>query len=426
MNTISKPAKVWLNALNLEYVSGTIRLPGSKSISNRALIIRALCHENFEISNLSDSDDTRILNALLHSGEEVLDAHHAGTTFRFLTAYLALTGRNTILTGSERMKQRPIGPLVDALRSLGASIDYMENDGFPPIKINRPTSQPPSVVRLNAGISSQYISALLMVAPTLPDGLEILLEGDAVSWPYIEMTLQMMEYFGIKTDRKDNSIRVQHQHYQARDFFVESDWSAASYFYIIAGLSKSATITLEGLNEHSLQGDAAIARLSEKFGIETEYIDHKIVIRKVSGVRDTSFFENDFIQQPDIAQSISVLAAGHGTHTVYSGLQTLKIKETDRIAALQRELAKFGVYLSPVPERLSGKSGKSYYLQEGKAMSPDNDECIATYNDHRMAMAFAPLALKFPVCIADPEVVSKSYPGFWDDLKKLGFIIKFS
>ena len=265
-----------------------------------------------------------------------------------------------------------------------------------------------------------------MVAPTLPDGLEIILEGDVVSKPYIEMTLQMMEYFGIKTDRKENSIRVQHQHYQARDFFVESDWSAASYFYSIAGLSKSATITLEGLNEKSLQGDSVIVRLGEKFGIKTEYLDHKIVIRKVSGVKDTAFFEYDFIQQPDIAQSISVLAAGQGTHTVYTGLQTLKIKETDRIAALQQELAKFGVYLSPVPERLSGKSGKSYYLQEGKAMPPDNDVCIDTYNDHRMAMAFAPLALKFPVCIADPEVVSKSYPGFWDDLKKLGFIIKFS
>jgi len=402
-------------------ISGTVQLSGSKSISNRALMIQAICGDAFQIENISDSDDTQTLKTLLDTKNSVLDCHHAGTTFRFLTAYLAFSGRTVTLTGSERMQQRPVGPLVDALRSCGASIDYLKNEGYPPLQINLPVSQPPESINLPADISSQFISALLMVAPTFNNGLIIELEGSVVSKPYIEMTIGIMSYFGVEVSWNDNILTIPNAKYQPRDFYVEADWSAASYYYAIAGLADEAEIRLEGLLKNSLQGDAHISEICRKFGIMTEYDNRTVVIRKSKNTEPPAFFEYDFIRQPDIVQSIAVLAAGLGTHCVYSGLQTLRIKETDRIKALQTELAKFSVFLSAVPPRFSGKSKKEYFMQEGKAINPENHTEIETYNDHRMAMSFAGLSVLFPVSITDPEVVSKSYPLFWQDLEKLGF-----
>ena len=403
-------------------IRGTIALSGSKSISNRVLLIRALTSGHFEIHHLSDSDDTISMENLLLSQAEVLDAHHAGTTFRFLTAYLATKPGTHILTGSERMKQRPVKALVDALNHLGADISYIENEGFPPLKINTPKDTWKNTITLPAHISSQYITALLLIAPTLQQGLQIHLEGDIVSRPYIEMTLGIMKYFGVTSVWENQTIVVPHQPYQARDFHVEADWSAASYFYTIAGLANSADITLHGLHQDSLQGDADIVKIAEKFNLETTYGDHQARICKKKNLTHPSHYEYNFLKVPDITQIISVLCSGLGTHGLFTGLQTLRIKETDRIAALQNEHAKMNVFLSLMPSKFSKKSGVEYYMQEGTSVtSDDNMPVIETYKDHRMAMSFATLGLLFPVVILDPMVVSKSYPKFWKDLVHLGF-----
>ena len=402
-------------------IFGKIKLSGSKSISNRVLLIRSLCSGNFKIDNLSDSDDTTTLKNLLESKDSVLDAHHAGTTYRFLTAFLALTGREAILTGSLRMKERPIGPLVDVLRMMGASIEYSENAGFPPIHIKSPTGQPPAEISLTANISSQYISAIIMIAPILPQGLTIQLEGEVVSRPYIEMTIGIMRHFGVKVEWNQKIIVIKPQKYIPKDFFVEADWSAASYYYAIAAASDNAEIRLEGLMSQSLQGDAAIVEIGKKFGVTTEFENQAIVIKKSGIFKSPVFFEYDFINQPDIMQSISVLAGILGTQCIFSGLQTLRIKETDRIAALQNELGKFQVYLSAIPKKFAQKTDKELFMQEGKAFSEDETKSIDTYNDHRMAMSFAALSMSFPIIIKDANVVSKSYPKFWSDLNTIGF-----
>ena len=408
-------------------IKGEITLSGSKSISNRVLLIRALCVEKFEIFNLSDSDDTISMEKLISSSDGILDAHHAGTTFRFLTAYFSRKSGTQILTGSERMKQRPVKALVDALNSLGANIEYLEKDGYPPLKINPPSDSVKNEISLPANISSQYITALLLISPVIPGGLTIRLEGEIVSAPYIEMTIGIMQYFGVKVDWNGQTLHVAHQTYVPKDYHVEADWSAASYYYIIAGFSNSADIILKGLHKNSLQGDSAIAEIANKFSIETTFNDHEIRILKPQKSVSPDHFEYNFIKVPDIAQSISVLCAGLGTHGLFSGLQTLKIKETDRIAALQNELAKVGVFLNKMPDRLSKKTGIEYYMQEGKCMSDElNIPEVNTYNDHRMAMSFAPIGLLFPIRINDPQVVSKSYPLFWKDLGILGFEIILS
>ncbi len=400
---------------------GSIILSGSKSISNRVLIIRALCEEPFEISNLSDSDDTNTLQKLLDSEDYELDAHHAGTTFRFLTSYLAVGKGENILTGSERMQERPIKALSEALIRMGADISYTKNEGYPPLKIGSPQKELASTIELPADISSQYISSLLLIAPTLPNGLKINLVGEIVSRPYLEMTLRIMEYFGIKHTWEGQTIQVVHQKYQARDFYVEADWSAASYYYIIAALSDNADITLRGLDEESLQGDSAIAKIGTSFGVNTEFRNKEIRLTK-SKEKTTDSFEYDFIKCPDIAQSVSTMAAGLGISALFSGLQTLRIKETDRIAALQTELAKVQVYLSKLPEKFSKNSGIEYFLQEGNASKGDIPPVFATYKDHRMAMAFGPLSILFPIEIEEHMVVTKSYPNYWSDLEKLGFL----
>lgn len=407
-------------------IKGEITLSGSKSISNRVLLIRALSGQKFDIYNLSNSDDTVSMVHLLESDDNVLDAHHAGTTFRFLTAYLSTKPGSQTLTGSERMKQRPVKALVDALNHLGANIEYLENEGYPPLKINGPKDNWKNEIALPANISSQYITALLLIAPSLPLGLTIHLEGVIVSRPYIEMTIGIMSDFGVVVSWQGQSISVSPQKYKATTYHVEADWSAASYFYEIAGLSKSAEITLIGLHQNSLQGDAAVADIGAKLGIQTIFDDHKITIVKKEGVVFPKNFEYNFIKVPDIAQSISVLCAGIGCNILYSGLQTLKIKETDRIAALKQEHSKMSVALYKMPDRFSSKTGIEYYMQEGQSKSENGIPSIDTYNDHRMAMCFAPLGLLFPLQINDPDVVSKSYPGFWKDLSALGFQITSS
>lgn len=421
MSSEKQRSIIHVDAAELPEVNGTIMLQGSKSISNRVLIIRALSQSLFDIHLLSSSDDTVILNKLLSSKDEILDVHHAGTTFRFLTAFAALTGREAILTGSERMQQRPIGPLVESLRQLGCRIEYLGIEGYPPLKINGHSGLKSRRVKISAEISSQFISALLLTAPVLPEGLEIYLEGSIVSLPYIRMTLKIMEYFGVEHIWEGHVIRIAHQEYKARDFVVEPDWSSASYYYAVAALSQKAGIFLPGLKKDSVQGDAAIAEIAAAFGVRTEFTAEGVHISKTGNDKTGQWFEYNFIEQPDLVQSMAVMAAGLGTTCTYTGLSTLKIKETDRIAALQKELQRFGVHLNLMPARFSKRSGIEYYLQEGKAAKPDIPVCISTYNDHRMAMAFAPLALKFPLCIEDPDVVSKSYPEFWKDIQSLGF-----
>jgi len=407
-------------------VEGTIHLEGSKSISNRVLIIKALCEDSFSIENLSPSDDTNILQKFLtQSSSEPYDAGHAGTSFRFSTAYLSLQEGTQILTGSDRMKERPIGPLVDALRSIGATIDYIENEGYPPLNIG--TFQKDKYQRnvsISGATSSQYLSALLLIAPTLPDGLQLNITEKLVSRPYLEMTLRIMAHFGVShTWVNDMTIDIKSQKYNGSDIVIESDWSAASYFYEIAAFAKEAKIELKGLFEDSFQGDRAIADFATKLGIDTRFGDQTITITK-SDRKLPDVFEYNFLKEPDLAQSIAVLSAGIGVYSIFSGLETLKIKETDRIAALKAELEKVDVFLSLLPAKFSPKSTGEYYAINGTA-NKDKKPQFATYKDHRMAMAFAPLGSLFPVTIEKPMVVTKSYASYWDDLQRLGFEVQF-
>lgn len=402
---------------------GDITLSGSKSISNRALIIRALCAEDFPIHRLANAKDTELLQQLLVSDKIVRDAGAAGTTFRFMTAYLAMQPDTQILTGTERMKKRPIGVLVDALRQLGADIEYLEAEGYPPLQINAPKDMGRTRrLSIAANTSSQYISALLMLAPTLPQGLELQLEGNIVSRPYIEMTLALMRHFGVQSQWIEQTIKIAPQDYTPREFIVEADWSAASYYYAMAALAEAPDLQLNGLFRESAQGDAVLATMMTAFGIQTEYNEHGIRLYKKETPLPPAF-EYDFLECPDLAQTLAVVCAGLGVYGAFTGLQTLLIKETDRIAALKNELAKVGVSLAALPPRFAQKSGKTFYTIEGQAIVK-NIPTFATYEDHRMAMAFAPLAMLGDIRIEEPEVVVKSYPDFWEDIERLGFAVQ--
>ena len=396
-------------------ISATIQLPASKSISNRALIIHALGKGIHRPDNLSDCDDTRVMvRALENQESETIDIMAAGTAMRFLTAYLSVTPGSRIITGTERMKQRPIEVLVNALRELGADIEYVMNEGFPPLRITG-TSLCKKEISLRGNVSSQYISALLMIAPMLKDGLTVTLTGEIISRPYINLTLRLMEDFGAKASWiNDHELRVEPQPYHSIPFYVESDWSAASYWYQIAALSKDAEITLPALFKHSYQGDSKVAELFRLLGVETIYGNQTVTLRK-SG-ETIGRMEYDFINQPDLAQTFVVTCALLGIPFRFSGLQSLKIKETDRMAALICEMRKLGYVLH--------ESDHSTLSWNGE-LCERNYEAIDTYEDHRMAMAFAPACLVLPdVCINNPQVVSKSYPRYWDDLKAAGFIIE--
>lgn len=391
-----------------------INLPSSKSISNRVLILNALSYSPFQIKNLSDSDDTVVLEKALFSNDSVFDIGHAGTAMRFLTAFLSKIAGEWIVTGSERMKQRPISILVDALHQLGAKIEYVGVEGFPPLKIfgSHLTGKE---LELDGSISSQYISALLMIAPTLENGLTLKLTGNITSRPYIELTLKLMERFGVKHFWTENEITIPQQNYFPSDFTVEADWSGASYWYQILALANSGEILLENLQLVSLQGDSHIEKWFRQFGVVSIQTEAGVLISKKNHSQPQKL-EIDFIENPDVAQTMACLCVALNVPFHFIGLKTLKIKETNRIEALQNELAKFGAVLTEPAEGELSWDGK--IISELKMENP----VIETYHDHRMALSFAPMVIAgFKMQINNPEVVSKSYPGFWNDLKSVGF-----
>ncbi len=400
----------------------TIKLPASKSVSNRALIINALSGGKISPQNLSDCDDTQVVIDALKDMPRVIDVKAAGTAMRFLTAYLAVRGGEHVITGTERMKHRPIGPLVDALRYFGADIEYTEQEGFPPLRIKgKPLKG--GYLEMPGDVSSQYISALLMIGPVLKDGLELKLTGTLASRSYIDLTLWTMQQFGAEAEWSDiDTLAVKPTPYQPHEYYIESDWSAASYWYEILALSshRDNTFMLKGLTDGSKQGDS-VARylfslLSVKTTVENGDDPRMGGIRITRNVRTLPKLEYDFINSPDLAQTFAVCCAVLDIPFLFTGLSSLLIKETNRIEALKTELRKLGYVIKD---------------QNGSELFWDGEKCeptfepIDTYEDHRMAMAFAPAAIKFPgLRINHPEVVSKSYPHFWDDLRHAGFQIK--
>ena len=412
-----------------------ISITGSKSETNRLLLLQAL-FSNLTVQNTSNSDDSEVMEKALHQTLQTesynlktftIDIHHAGTAMRFLTAYFASQpDREVILTGSARMKERPIHILVEALNSLGAQISYEEIVGFPPIRIKGVQLQK-SEVSIEANTSSQFISALLLIAPKLKNGLTLHLKGEITSLPYIKMTLALLNEIGVKTSFENESITIQPATYslQPTTIVVESDWSSASYFYSIVSLSEIGTqITLSSYKKHSLQGDAALVEIYKDFGVETVFNENKsITISKVNhnhnikSETDNRQLKYDLNNCPDIAQTIAVTCFGLGFGCELTGLHTLKIKETDRLEALKTELSKLGAIISITDHSLVLEKAKSNFKMT-------KNVSISTYQDHRMAMAFAPLALKTALIIEDSEVVSKSYPGFWEELKSVGFFIE--
>ena len=391
-----------------------LQITGSKSESNRALLLQAL-YNGLTIQNLSNSDDSKLMKNALSSKATNIDIHHAGTAMRFLTAYFAVNmGKTTILTGSERMQQRPIKILVDALNSLGADIGYIKNEGYPPLLIKgRQLSK--KIVYLKSDISSQYISALLLIAPFLKNGLELHLEGKITSLPYIKMTLALLDEMGVETKFEGNVIRVLPLSNQVSKIFtVESDWSSASYYYSILALSPVGTqIDLSDYKPESLQGDAVLRNIYKKLGVESSFSGTTLSLKKVQRPLPACL-DLDLSDAPDIAQTIVVSCLGLEIDCDLTGLHTLKIKETDRLLALKNEIKKLGTEL-----KITDNS-----LHLNNVATLNCDVYINTYNDHRMAMAFAPLALRTSLHIENADVVSKSYPDFWEDIKSIGFKVE--
>lgn len=403
-NVISAPS---------EPVKNTIHIPSSKSISNRMLVINALAGSGASLINLSESDDTVVLQQALESEEQVIDVGHAGTSMRFLTAYLCTRPGEVTLTGSQRMKQRPIGPLVDALKQLGAGIDYLETRACPPLKIKGGDIRGGGI-SIDAGISSQFISALMMIGPKLEGGLTIQLEGEVVSASYIEMTLSLMNKCGAEASFDGRKITVPQGTYQVDQFRVESDWSGASYWYEVAAMLPGSEIFLPNLSPDGLQGDSVLAQLYNALGIHTSLHETGIVLRSQKQELPAEFVY-DFTTCPDLVQTLAVTLCALDIPFRFTGTVTLRVKETDRIAALQAELRRVGFVLTADP-------GGEWLEWDGTLCEPESDPLIRTYHDHRMAMAFAPLAIqRKKIAIEDPDVVSKSYPGFWKDLGKAGF-----
>jgi len=387
-------------------------LPASKSISNRALIINALAGGKSDLHNLSDANDTQLMLRLVNATDKVINVEDAGTTMRFLTAYFSVTHQQKILTGTDRMKERPIGILVDALRLLGVEIVYLEKEGYPSHEIKKFAGQKVNTLRIRGDVSSQYISALMMIAPTLPNGLMLELEGKVGSRPYIEMTASLMKHFGVSSTFVGSTITVPSQKYSPASFTVESDWSATSYWFAFAALAEQATIQLPRLSLQSLQGDSAIVKIMEVLGVKAEMKNDLLVLTKQ---QHQSSIEWDFTHCPDLAQTVAVVCAAKGIEGHFTGLESLRIKETDRIAALQTELQKINADLIEV-------DAAHWTLKPSKNL-PTNAE-FKTYKDHRMAMAFAPLASLMDVEIEEPNVVRKSYPNYWNDMKSFGFDIR--
>ncbi|XCI75206.1 MAG: 3-phosphoshikimate 1-carboxyvinyltransferase [Flavobacteriales bacterium] len=396
-------------------LNGSVRITGSKSESNRLLILQALYSGQILIENLSDAADTEVLQRVLSVSNGLVNVHHAGTAMRFLTAYFASeTGRNIVLTGSERMKQRPIAILVDALRELGAKIDYLEGKGCPPLKI-RGRRLKGGCIEMNAQVSSQYISALMLITSNFENDLEIVLSGKLISLPYLRMTFDLLQKSGVECSWQDRYIRIRPGRLVGeKSFSVESDWSSASYYYAFTALARDCQLNLSVYKEDSLQGDRAISTIyRENFGVDTVFEGGRIHLNKNPCYALPDRIELDLNATPDIAQTIAVTCVGLQIKCLLTGLETLKIKETDRLQALQNELTKIGAEVRVTTDAL-----------ELTGFSPRQlDFCIDTYQDHRMAMAFAPLGLCYPIRIYQPEVVEKSYPTFWTDLQGLGFSI---
>lgn len=415
-------------------ISGRIKLPASKSISNRMLLLSELAERKIQLTNISDCDDTFVMLRALKRGSiidkspcthdtrvqgalneqsEVVDIMAAGTAMRFLTAYYATReGADIVITGTERMRHRPIRLLVDALRSLGAIIDYEGEQGYPPLRIKGKKLDGGSI-SLPGNVSSQYISALLMTAPTMKKGLTLHIEGETISRPYINITLSLMRRFGITIDEPDESTYIIHAgEYSGGDYLIENDWSAASYWYEALALADEGELLLEGLFADSLQGDSCVSRLFAPLGVATEFSGNDAVLRKTQ--KAIARYDADLTECPDLAQTMVAACCAMGVPFRFGGLQSLRIKETDRLLALRQELAKFGFHI----EERQG----SILEWDGQKGEPTQDIAIKTYDDHRMAMCLAPLALlKSGLQILDAQVVSKSYPTFWQDLKSMGY-----
>ncbi len=379
------------------------------------LIMQALSGRLFELKNLSESDDTRVLRDAVKQASSVKDIGHAGTAMRFLTAFLSTRKKQVILTGSDRMKERPVGALVDALRELGAEITYLEQEGCAPLEIAGGLKKGGRIT-VDGGISSQFISALMMIGPVLEGGLHISLSGDVVSASYIRMTLSLMQKGGIEVSFNGREISISEGNYIFDRFVVESDWSGASYWFLIAALMPGSRITLPNLEKNSLQGDAVLVSLFKVLGVESRMENHSLVLHS-GGEVSNNFFEYDFTACPDLTQTLAVTLCAMGIPFFFTGTRTLRVKETDRVAALQVELGKFGFLIE------AGAGGDSISW-DGKRGQAENNPIIKTYHDHRMAMAFAPLAILMgDVIVNEPMVVTKSYPDFWQDLKKAGFSV---
>ena len=393
-----------------------IAVTGSKSETNRLLLLQAL-FPNITLSNTSNSDDSEVMQKALKSKDfsnsQEIDIHHAGTAMRFLSAYFATQeGREVVLTGSSRMQERPIKVLVEAIAQLGAKITYEKEVGYPPIRI-KGQKITASRVTMAANVSSQYISALLLIAPKLENGLELVLEGEITSVPYIKMTLALLNDLDIQTSFEGNIIKVfPKQEVQTKEMVVESDWSSASYFFSVVALADEASISLTSYKENSLQGDSALVEIYKRMGVVSHFENNTLSLSKIPNFKPETF-NLELNNTPDIAQTIVVTCLGLGIGCHLTGLHTLKIKETDRLEALRIELTKLGATISVTNDSLTLEASDTI----------NHNVKIATYNDHRMAMAFAPLALKVPIIIENADVVSKSYPDFWEDMKSLGFII---
>ncbi len=393
-------------------INGKITITGSKSETNRLLMLQALSGQAFEVLNASNSKDSQVMRAALSSKEKEINIGLAGTAMRFLTAYFAVKqNRETILTGTGRMLERPIGILVDALNDLGANISYMDKEKYPPLKIKGKKLEK-NKIEIPANISSQYITALMLIAPFLENGLTILLKGKITSIPYIEMTKGLLERVGVSCIFEGNQIHITPSIISNEKQTVESDWSSASYYYALLAVSGGGKIQLESYREDSLQGDKELINIYKKFGIESEFCENQIILKKIEDFQQPHYIELDLNNTPDIAQTIAVTCATLKVQCKLTGLATLKIKETDRLEALKNELTKFGTDIFVTNDSFEIRGFK-------KAQT---NITVKTYHDHRMAMAFAPLKRYYDFKIEDKEVVEKSYPGFWKDFEKLGII----
>ena len=392
-------------------VNAQLTITGSKSETNRLLLLQAL-YPQLTIENQSNSDDSIAMHKALNSQEKTKDIHHAGTAMRFLTAFFA-TKENSdiILTGSQRMQERPIALLVDALNALGGKITYVKEKGFPPLSIVGQQLEGGEVT-LPANISSQYISAILLIAPKLEKGVRLHLEGEITSLPYIKMTLALLERLGIKTSFEGKTIEIPYQDtIEKQTQVVESDWSSASYWFSTLCLAEEGEIHLSNYREDSLQGDAVLRKIYRQLGVESHFEGNTLILKKITGFELPVKIELDLVEAPDIAQTIAVSCYGLGVACHLTGLHTLKIKETDRLLALEKELSKLGAVITVDDKSLLLAATQNF----------QSNQSIDTYHDHRMAMAFAPLGLKIPLFINDAGVVSKSYPSFWEDIKSTGF-----